>query len=225
MRYSATKLLILSFLTLKLLPTSGEYCSRQQLWMVWKFKTTKWYNLERMCTSSIIQHQLQEQANHSTNHSIAFPMNGPVEFLKNLPCIDEKYCLQTSFLWPQDEWMKAGKYKYPYKIETEIAYDWSCVLVDANHPSIKNCIIDTSDNVCNDMNHVMETIIEEAITTTDQDIIGVSSVLDAKDKENSEDMCNIDHESASPYTIHTEDNQNHPSSMQASIQQSQSCWI
>ncbi len=26
---------------------------------------------------------LQIQANHSTNHSIAFPMNGPVECLKN----------------------------------------------------------------------------------------------------------------------------------------------
>jgi hypothetical protein len=28
-------------------------------------------------------------------------------------------------------------------------------------------------------------------------------VLDAKDEENSEGMCNIDHEAASPYTIHT----------------------
>jgi hypothetical protein len=28
-------------------------------------------------------------------------------------------------------------------------------------------------------------------------------VLDAEDKENSEGMCNIDHEAASPYTIHT----------------------
>jgi hypothetical protein len=27
--------------------------------------------------------------------------------------------------------------------------------------------------------------------------------LDAKDEENSEGMCNIDHEVASPYTIHT----------------------
>jgi hypothetical protein len=27
--------------------------------------------------------------------------------------------------------------------------------------------------------------------------------LDAKDEENSEGMCNIDHEAASPYTIHT----------------------
>jgi hypothetical protein len=41
------------------------------------------------------------------------------------------------------------------------------------------------------------------ITTTDPDIIGILSVLDAKDEKNSEGMCNIDHEAASPYTIHT----------------------
>ncbi len=28
-------------------------------------------------------------------------------------------------------------------------------------------------------------------------------MLDAKDEENSEEMCNIDHTAASPYTIHT----------------------
>jgi hypothetical protein len=39
--------------------------------------------------------------------------------------------------------------------------------------------------------------------TTDPDIIGISSVSDAKDEENSEGMCNFDHEAASPYTIHT----------------------
>ena len=31
----------------------------------------------------------------------------------------------------------------------------------------------------------------------------ISSVLDAEDEENSEGMCNIDHEAASPYTTHT----------------------
>jgi hypothetical protein len=49
----------------------------------------------------------------------------------------------------------------------------------------------------------MGKIIEEVITTTDQYIIGIFSVLDAKDEESSEGMCNIDHEAASPYTIHT----------------------
>jgi hypothetical protein len=53
------------------------------------------------------------------------------------------------------------------------------------------------------MNHITEQIIEEAITTTDPDIIGISSMLDAEDEENSEETCNIDHEAASPYTIHT----------------------
>jgi hypothetical protein len=98
---------------------------------------------------------------------------------------------------------KAGKYKYLYEMDTEIAYDWSWVRVDANHPSFQNCIIDRSDNVCDGMNDVTEKIIEEAITTTDPDIIGISLVLDAKYKESSEGMCNFDHETASPYTIHT----------------------
>ncbi len=60
-----------------------------------------------------------------------------------------------------------------------------------------------SDNVRDGMNHVTEKIIEEAIMTTDPDIIGISSVLDDEDEDNSEGMCNIDHEAASPYTIHT----------------------
>jgi hypothetical protein len=38
------------------------------------------------------------------------------------------------------------------------------------------------------LNHITDKIIEEAITTTDPDIIGISSVLDAKDEENSEGM-------------------------------------
>jgi hypothetical protein len=131
-------------------------------------------------------------------------MNGPMECLKKIPCLDEKYPPQVTFLGPRDEWMKkAGKYKYLYEMDTEIAYDWLRVWVDANHPSFQNCIIDTSDNVRDEMNHVTEKIIEEAITTTDPDIIGISLVLDAKDEENLEGMCNIDHEAASPYIMHT----------------------
>ncbi len=53
------------------------------------------------------------------------------------------------------------------------------------------------------MNHITEKIIEEGITSTDLDIIDISLVLDSKDEENSEGMCNIDHEAASPYTVHT----------------------
>jgi hypothetical protein len=62
---------------------------------------------------------------------------------------------------------------------------------------------DRSDNVCDGLNHITEKIIEEAIRTTEPDIIGISLVLDAEDDENSEGMCNIDHEAASPYRIHT----------------------
>ena len=52
-------------------------------------------------------------------------MNGPVECLIKLPCLDEKYRPQVTFLGPQDEWMKkAGKYKHLYEMDTEIAYDW-----------------------------------------------------------------------------------------------------
>jgi hypothetical protein len=131
-------------------------------------------------------------------------MNGPVECLKKLLFVDEKYCPQVIFLGPRDEWMKkAGKYKYLYKMDTEIAYNWLQVWVDANHPSFQNFIIDTSNNVCDGMNHITEKIIEEAITTTVPDISGISSLLDAEDEENSEGMCNIDHEAATPYTVHT----------------------
>jgi hypothetical protein len=52
-------------------------------------------------------------------------MNGPVERLKKLPCVDEKYCPRLTFLEKRDEWIqKVGKYKYLYKMNTEIAYDW-----------------------------------------------------------------------------------------------------
>ncbi len=68
----------------------------------------------------------------------------------------------------------ADKYKYLYKMDTEIAF--------------KNCIIDTSDNVCDAIIHVTEKIIQEATTTTDPDIIGISSVLDAEGEENSKGM-------------------------------------
>jgi hypothetical protein len=44
---------------------------------------------------------------------------------EKLPCLDEKYCPQVTFLRPWDEWMKkAGKYKYLYKMDMIIAYNW-----------------------------------------------------------------------------------------------------
>jgi hypothetical protein len=98
---------------------------------------------------------------------------------------------------------KAGIYKHLYEMDTKIAYDWLRVWVDAKHPSFQNCTIDTSDSVRDGLKLITEKIIEEAIMTTDPDIIGISSMMDAKDEENSEGMCNFDHEAASPYTIHT----------------------
>jgi hypothetical protein len=74
------------------------------------------------------------------------------------------------------------------------------------------------------MNQFTEKIIEEAMKTTDPDIISISSMLDAKDEENSEGMCNIDHEAASPCTIHIAVLPK-PSLIDANInQQSQPCW-
>jgi hypothetical protein len=141
---------------------SREYCSRYQLWSTWQFETTEWYNPECMCTSLLYNIDLQIQANHSTNHSIAFPMNDPMECLKKLPCLDEKYCPQVTFLGPRDEWMKkAGKYKYLYKMDTDIAYDWLRVWVDANPPSFQNCIIDISDIVCDGLNYVTEKLLKK----------------------------------------------------------------
>jgi hypothetical protein len=131
-------------------------------------------------------------------------MNGPIECLKKIPCLDEKYRPQVKFLGPRVEWMKkAGKYKYLYEMDTKIAYVWLRVWVDAKHPSFQNCIIYTSDSVRDGLNLIMEKIIEEAIMTTDPDIIEISSMLDAEDEEDSEEMCNIDHEATSPCTIHT----------------------
>ncbi len=112
-------------------------------------------------------------------------MNGPVECLKKLPCLDEKYRPQVTFLGLQDEMKKAGKYKHLYEMDTNIAYDQLRIWVDANHPSFQNCIIDTSDSICDGLNLITKKIIEEAIMTTDPDIIGISSMLDAEDEENS----------------------------------------
>ncbi len=99
-------------------------------------------------------------------------MNGPVECLKKMPCLDEKY--RPPFLGPRDEWMKkAGIYKHLYKMDMKIAYDWLRVWVDAKHPSFQNCTIDTSDSVCDRLKLITEKIIEEAIMTMDPDIIGI----------------------------------------------------
>jgi hypothetical protein len=97
--------------------------------------------------------------------------------------------------------------------------------VDANHPRFHNCIIDTSDNVHDGMNHVTKNIIEEAITTTDPDIIGISSMLDAKDEKFQKECVTLIMKLHLHAQFILQCYQNHPSSMKTSIQQSQPCWI
>jgi hypothetical protein len=53
------------------------------------------------------------------------------------------------------------------------------------------------------MNCVTDQIVQEAITTDDPHIMGVSTIVDAEDEENTEGTSNVDHKSATPYTIHT----------------------
>jgi hypothetical protein len=50
---------------------------------------------------------------------------------------------------------------------------------------------------------VTNEIVQEAITTENPDIVGMSTALDAEDEEDTSGMNNIDCKSASPYTIHT----------------------
>jgi hypothetical protein len=144
----------------------------------------------------------QIQANHSTNHSIAFPITGLMECLKVLPYMDADHWPQVTFLGPQDEWRKvAGKYKYLYEMDAETANNWLQVWVGANHPSFEECTINTSDNVHLQMNCVTNKIVQETITT-DEHIMRVSAIVDAEDEENAGGT-SVDHKSATPYTIHT----------------------
>jgi hypothetical protein len=59
---------------------------------------------------------VQIHENHSANHSIAFPMDGPVECLKVLPCVFFNHCPHVTFLDPRDAWRKvAQNYKHLLK--------------------------------------------------------------------------------------------------------------
>jgi hypothetical protein len=88
-------------------------------------------------------------------------------------------------------------------MDTKIAYDWLTCWVNANHPTFKECTIDKSKDAQTRMNNVTNEIVQEAITTKNPDIVGMSTALDAEDEEDIGGMNNIDHKSASPYTIHT----------------------
>ena len=88
-------------------------------------------------------------------------------------------------------------------MDTKLAYDWLKFWVNANHPNFKECTIDESEDAQTRMNNVTNEIVQEAITTENPDIVGMSTTLDAEDEEDTSEMNNIDHKSASPYTIHT----------------------
>jgi hypothetical protein len=127
---------------------------------------------------------LQIRDNHSTNHSIAFPMDGPVECLKVLPCVDINHPLHVTFLGPRDALHKiAHKYKHSFEMDTKLAYDWLTFWVNANHPSFKECTVDESEDAQTRMNNVTNEIVQEAITTENPDIVGMSTALDAEDEE------------------------------------------
>jgi hypothetical protein len=143
---------------------------------------------------------------------------------EKLPFLDEKYCPQVLFLGPWDEWMKkAGKYKYLYEMDTNIAYNWLWVWVDANHPSFQNCIIDTSDSIHDGLNLITKKIIEKAIITSDPDIIGISLVWMPRMKRIQKECATL----IMRLHLHTQFTplyyQNHLSLMQTLFQQSWPC--
>jgi hypothetical protein len=52
------------------------------------------------------------------------------------------------------------------------------------------------------MNCVTDQIVQETITMDDPHIMGISTIVDAEDEENAEGTSNVDHKSATSYTIH-----------------------
>jgi hypothetical protein len=79
---------------------SREYCSGNDYGRLGSYKPLNGTTRNACVPVRLYKIDLQIRANHSTNHSIAFPMNGPVECLKKLPCLDETFCPQVTFLGP-----------------------------------------------------------------------------------------------------------------------------
>ncbi len=46
-------------------------------------------------------------------------------------------------------------------MDTNIAFDWLRVWVDAKHPSFQNCTIDTSDSVHDGLNFITEKLLNK----------------------------------------------------------------
>jgi hypothetical protein len=68
-------------------------------------------------------------------------------------------------------------------MDTKLAYDWLTFWFNANHPSFKECTIDESADAQTRMNNVTNEIVQEAVTTENPDIVGMSTALDADDEE------------------------------------------
>ena len=87
-------------------------------------------------------------------------------------------------------------------MDAEKANNWLQVWIGEKHPSFEWCTINTSDNIRQQMNNVMNEIVQNAMTTDDLIIAGVSTMLDAENKENAE-IINGTNGTSSPCTIHT----------------------
>jgi hypothetical protein len=52
----------------------------------------------------------------------------------------------------------AAAHKKQYEL---LPLDWLRVWVDANHPSFQNCIIDTSDSICDGLNLITQKLLKK----------------------------------------------------------------
>ena len=73
-------------------------------------------------------------------------------------------------------------------MDTENAYSWLYFWVGAKHHSFEGCPVNTSDEIRQQMNSVTKEIMQNAITTDDSTITGVSTMLDAVNEDNIEIM-------------------------------------
>ena len=87
-------------------------------------------------------------------------------------------------------------------MDTENAYSWLYFWVGAKHHSFEGCPVNTSDEIRQQMNSVTKEIMQNAITTDDSTITGVSTMLDAVNEDNIEIM-NDTNATASPYMVHS----------------------
>jgi hypothetical protein len=73
-------------------------------------------------------------------------------------------------------------------MDAENTYNWLHVWIGAKHPSFEGYSLNSSDDVPLQMNNMTNEIVKDAITSDDSTIIGVSTMLDAGNEENTEVM-------------------------------------